>query len=130
MSNGVLRSFEELGCWKEAQNLRQLLKAVLKKLPKSEDYLLKDQIIRASRSVTNNIAEGYGRYHFKENIQFCRISRGSLHEILDHLIIMKEEGYCTEQEFEELKGKVLLVIKILNGYIQYLAKTAESSKTQ
>ncbi len=92
MSNGVLRSFEELSCWKEAQNLRQILKTVLKKLPKSEDYLLKDQIVRASRSVTNNIAEGYGRYHFKENIQFCRISRGSLHEILDHLIIKKKKG--------------------------------------
>ena len=57
-----LRSFEELNCWKEAVLLRQGLKIFLDGLPKSEEYKLKDQLIRCLRSVTNNIAEGYGRF--------------------------------------------------------------------
>ena len=76
-----LKSFEELNCWKESVLLRQGLKTFLTGLPKQEEYKLKDQLMRCLRSVTNNIAEGYGRFHYQENIQFCRISRGSLYEM-------------------------------------------------
>ena len=56
---------------------------------------------RASRSLkNNNIAEGYGRFHYKENTQFCRQSRGSLYELRDDLIITLDEGYVTESEYE------------------------------
>jgi len=51
---------------------------------------------RASRSVNHNIAEGYGRFPFQENIQFCRIARGSLFETLDHGIIALDEGYISK----------------------------------
>lgn len=63
---GSIRTFEDLGCWKEVQILRKSLKTLCQTLPKNEEYLLKSQIIRASRSVTNNIAEGFGRFHYKE----------------------------------------------------------------
>jgi four helix bundle protein len=91
---------------------------------------LKDQIIRCLRSVTNNIAEGYGRFNFQENIQFCRISRGSLYEIIDHLIIAVEEGYLQQAEFEIKKEHIIKCITILNGYIKYLkgAKTTTNNK--
>ncbi len=91
-----LKSFEELNCWKEAVALRRDLKTFIDSLPKSEEYRLKDQIIRCLRSITNNIAEGYGRFNYQENIQFCRISRGSLYEVIDHLLIAEEENYITE----------------------------------
>lgn len=81
-------------------------------------------LIRCSRSVTNNIAEGYGRFHFKENIRFCRNSRGSLYELKDHLIIACEEGLITEDKLNELKEKVIDNLKILNGYINYLTRQA------
>jgi len=65
------RTFEELGCWKEARNLRIfVVNSIISKLPSSEKYALVDQIKRSSRSVGNKIAEGYGRFHFQENIQF------------------------------------------------------------
>jgi four helix bundle protein len=82
-----LKSFEDLNCWKEAVLLRKELKPVINNFPKHEEYKLKDQMIRCLRSITNNIAEGYGRFNYQENIQFCRISRGSLYETIDHLII-------------------------------------------
>ncbi|MBC8754438.1 four helix bundle protein [Kordia sp. YSTF-M3] len=117
----TFKSFEELGCWKEARNLRLYVsKVIITKLPNNEKYALIDQIKRSARSVGNNIAEGYGRFHFQENIQFCRIARGSLFETLDHGIIALDEGYISEENLNELRiihNKVLL---ILNGYIKYL----------
>ncbi|MCH7524718.1 MAG: four helix bundle protein [Bacteroidetes bacterium] len=124
MSN--FKSFEELGCWKESRKLRNFVKdAIISKLPNSERYELTSQIKRYARSVGNNIAEGYGRFHFQENIQFCRIARGSLDETLDHGIIALDEGYISEENLKELRiihNKTLL---ILNGYIKYLKNQKE-----
>jgi len=62
---GNFKSFEELACWKEARNLRLFVKInIITKLPNSERFALIDQIKRSSRSVGNNISEGYGRFHF------------------------------------------------------------------
>jgi len=79
-----------------ARSLRKDLRSLCDKLPTVEHYRLSDQLIRAARSVTANIAEGYGRYHYQENIQFCRVSRGSLYEILDHLTVCTDEGYISD----------------------------------
>ena len=75
---------------------------------------------RAARSTTRNIAEGFGRFHFKENIQFCRISRGSLFEIKDDLIICMDEKKVSEKEIEEGLRLVKEAIHSINGYIKYL----------
>lgn len=115
------RSFEELGCWKEARNLRLFVtKEIITKFPNMEKYSLIDQIKRSSRSVGNNIAEGYGRFHFQQNIQFCRITRGSLFETLDHGIIAFDEGYISEENLSELREIHNKTLLILNGYIKYL----------
>lgn len=68
-SNDTKSTFETLEVWKEARELRNEISKLTKKLPVNERFRLSDQMIRASRSVTANIAEGYGRYHFQENIQ-------------------------------------------------------------
>ncbi|MCX7546374.1 four helix bundle protein [Xanthomarina sp. F1114] len=119
MSN--FKSFEDLACWKEARNLRLFVsKKIISKLPNNEKFSLIDQIKRSSRSVGNNIAEGYGRFHFQENIQFCRIARGSLFETLDHGIIALDEGYISEENLNELRVIHDKTLLILNGYIKYL----------
>lgn len=117
-----LKSFEDLNCWKEAVALRNGLKTFIESLPKSEEFRLKDQVVRCLRSVTNNIAEGYGRFNYQENIQFCRISRGSLYEVIDHLLIAQEENYITKAQLENEKEQIVKCITILNGYINYLKK--------
>jgi len=82
---------------------------------------------RASRSVTHNIAEGYGRFHFQENIQFCRISRGSLHELLDQFIVALDENYISEEVCTKYKKQVIGCLAILNGYINYLKRAKKSN---
>lgn len=118
----MTRSFEELDCWKKGRDLRLCIAEVCKIFPSSEKYRLVDQMIRSSRSVTNNIAEGYGRYHFKENIQFCRHSRGSLFELKDHIGICLEERYIDVHTYEKLNEMIVDVIIVLNGYIKFLSK--------
>jgi four helix bundle protein len=124
--NSTKSTFEDLEVWQLARDFRKKTSALVKKFPAEEKYRLVDQIIRASRSVTANIAEGYGRYHYQENIQFCRQSRGSLYEIIDHLTVSLDEGYIAGDLFEDLRKEVFTIIKKLNGYIQYLKKQRNS----
>lgn len=81
-----------------------------------------DQMIRASRSVTANIAEGQGRFHYQENIQFCRQARGSLYELIDHLYVALDEKYIQQTEFDDFKMVVLGLIRMTNGYIKFLER--------
>lgn len=124
----TLKSFEELDVWKECRLLRIRISELTLKFPKQEEYRLKDQLLRASRSVTANIAEGYGRFHFQENIQFCRQARGSLSEIKDHLITAVDEGFITNNDLTEFKELVEKCTRMLNGYISYLKASKTDSK--
>lgn len=87
------RSFEDLDCWKACREVRKYITKIVKKYPKEERYRLVDDMMRAARSTTHNIAEGFGRFHYQENIQFCRISRGSLYELKDQIISSLDEGF-------------------------------------
>ncbi len=117
-----VNSFEDLECWKACTEVRREISKLLKKYPSEEKYSLIQDMRRASRSVTHNIAEGYGRFHFKENRQFCRQSRGSLYELLDQIITSKDDLIITEKEYIEQKRIIEKAIVILNGYIRYLSK--------
>jgi four helix bundle protein len=121
MENPV-KSFEDLEVWQTCSDLRRKLGQMVRKLPSDEKFRLIDQIIRAARSSTNNIAEGYGRFHYQENIQFCRQSRGSLYELIDHLHICLDEKYLERNEFETLREECLRAIQMLNGFMRYLQK--------
>ncbi len=118
----------ELESWKSARELRQMVSELVKSFPKNEKFRLKDQIIRSSRSVAANIAEGFGRYHYQENIQYCRMARGSLYETQEHLICALDERYINEEQFNKINDHLLHCLKILNGYIAYLKKSKQGTK--
>ena len=115
-----LKSFEELECWKACKIVKDDITKIIKTFPDSEKFDLIDNMKRAARSTTRNIAEGFGRHHHKENAQFCRISRGSLYELIDDLITSKDENYFDDKVYEDLRIKIENALKILNGYIRYL----------
>ena len=117
------RSFEELEFWKTSRAFRIDVTNLAKTFPKEEKYRLVDQLIRASRSITANIAEGHGRFHYQENIQYCRMARGSLMEVLDHLIVAYDEKYITEDKMIAFRRQHEQILKLANGYIAYLKKT-------
>src|SRR5207253_1658141 len=105
----------DLNCWKEGRLLRTSISAMVKTFPKEEKYLLVSQIIRSSRSVTSNIAEGYGRYTYGDTRHFFIQSRGSVTETIEHLIVALDEGYIDEQRFHELEDQCEKVFKLING---------------
>lgn len=122
-----MNNFEELEAWKLARALRKEVAVLVAKFPPEEKYRLTDQILRSSLSVTANIAEGYGRFHYQENIQFCRQARGSITETLDHLICAFDNTYIDEKSLHDFRVKINHTIKVLNGYIAYLKKRKEES---
>ena len=115
-----MAGFEELEVWKQCRLLRIEVSNIVKTFPTEEKYRLVDQLLRCSRSVNANIAEGHGRFHYQENIQFCRQARGSLSEIIDHLICAFDEKYISQIQLDKLRILYLLCLKLLNGYILYL----------
>jgi len=120
MSEDLRSDFRDLDVWKKCRDIRIMIWKLCKKFPAEEKFRLADQMIRASRSSTANIAEGYGRFHFQENIQFCRQSRGSLFELMDHVLVAEECEYIYSEEKVKLIKHVISAIRLLNGYIKYL----------
>ena len=114
------QTFEDLDTYKAAREFRKEMYAVTRRLPDFEKFELASQIRRAAVSLTNNIAEGHGRFHYLDQIKFMLQSRGSLEELQDDLNICEDEKYLPPVEVAKLKGDAECVHKILNGYIRYL----------
>jgi len=93
---------------------------VARSLPDVERYALAQQMIRAAVSLTNNMAEGYGRYNWQETIQFFRHSRGSLYELVDDVNVCLEQGYISQEQHQQLRAEAEPWAKQINGYIRYL----------
>ncbi len=126
------KSFTELDAWKKARSLKNKIKSIAHTFPPEEKFRLTDQIIRSSRSINANIAEGHGRYTFPDQVHFCIQARGSLSETYNHCIDAFDEKLVTEELLKELKVEINECERLLNGYINWLrkelAKTKESKK--
>ncbi len=111
-----------------ARDYRKNIYKLIKTLPSDEKYALEMQMRRAAISISNNIAEGHGRWHFKETVQFCRIAKGSVEEIIDDLNICIDENYYDNTVCRELRKEGYDLIKKINGYISYLKNQKDKSK--
>ena len=114
------RTFEDLEVYQVAREFRKMMYRVAKRLPDVEKYGLVSQIRRAAVSLTNNIAEGHGRYHYLEQIEFMLQSRGSLEELINDLNVCSDEEYLPNTEIPGLKEQGWRVYQLTNGYIRYL----------
>jgi four helix bundle protein len=124
----LVRTFEELDCWKHCRTLRLFVaRQVVPALPKHEKYRLGDQVLRAARSTTTNIAEGYGRFHYLDNARFCSNARGSCWEVLDHLITSQDEELLSDQLVEQGRELVATAVMVINGYMRYLRRAKPSN---
>ena len=119
-----IQSYVDLDVYKECRLLRKNVSELVKnQFPSDEKYKLTDQVIRSSRRVTACIAEGYGRFYYRENIQYCRMSRGSLYETLEHLVTAFDENYISAETLKDIKSQIDTCLRLLNGYIKYLRTT-------
>jgi len=114
------RTFEDLEVYRKARQFRKAMYGVTRKLPDFEKYELASQIRRASVSLTNNIAEGHGRYHYLEQLKFLFQARGSLQELIDDLNVCEDEQYLPKSEVVYLKNQAKEVQRLISGYARYL----------
>jgi four helix bundle protein len=118
-------SFTALEVWKKMRGLKIEVERIVKTFPSEEKYRLAHQLIRSVRSVNANIAEGHGRYTFRDQVNFCVIARGSLSEPLNHLIDAFDCRYISGETLKDLKAKITEVEKLLNGYINWLRRNSD-----
>ena len=116
----TFQTFEDLETYKSARGFRKTMYAVSRRLPAFEKFELASQIRRASVSLTNNIAEGHGRFHYLDQIRFVLQARGSLEELIDDLNVCEDEKYLPPAEITELKQGGWHVLKLINGYLRFL----------
>jgi four helix bundle protein len=117
-AKGRVRDFKDLDVWKAARELRREIYNLAKSLPEPEKFGLASQLRRAGVSVTANIAEGFGRFGYQENVQFCRLARGSIYELRDHLTTCVDAGYLEVGAGRRLDGVAQRVTQLLNGYLR------------
>ena len=119
-------TFEDLEVYQVAREFRKAMYQVARRLPVIEKFGLASQVRRAALSLTNNIAEGHGRYHYLEQIKFTLQSRGSLEELIDDLNVCEDEQYLPVEEIASLKQRGWRTRQLIDGYIRYLRDQKDS----
>jgi len=119
----AFNSFEEMPVWQKAMEISVRIFKLTEDLPKKEDYGLTSQIRRSGLSVPGNLAEGFGRKHTKDKLNFYYDSRGSLSETKNHLIYGHRVGYFDQIKYEELNQLIDATWEELNMLISSLQKS-------
>jgi len=122
------RGFEDLECYQLALTMLKQAYGLAAQLPANERYNLADQMRRSATSVTLNIAEGYGRYHYLDSLRFFYTARGSLMETLSAFVSCETVGYLEPDKLAALRQLAHSALRSLNGYIRYLRKQQQGSK--
>lgn len=117
-----IHSFTDLNSWKEGHKLVIMIYRLTKPWPKNETYSLIDQIQRSAVSVTSNIAEGFSRQSKKEKLQFYFTAKGSLTELQNQLLVARDVGYVSKEDFQLAAEQTVVVGKLLTGLIRSIKK--------
>lgn len=113
-----IQSFTDLNVWKEGHKLVIMVYKITELFPKSEVYLLVDQMRRAASSITANIAEGFGRQTYKEKTQFYYLAQGSLTELKNFILIARDVNYLKKKDFDTLAEQANITHRLLQGFLQ------------
>lgn len=122
------RGFEDLECYQLALEVMAKIHAFSRTLPAEEKYDLYAQIRRATKGVTANIAEAYGRYHYLDSLHYYSIVRGELNETLAHLINARFLEYIDQPDFDSLHKLIRQAEQALNGFMAYVRRQRAGSQ--
>lgn len=120
--NQKITKLEDILVWQEARILMQMVYGATKNFPTEEKYNLAKHMKECSRNIPGNIAEGFGRFHFQESMQFYRIARGSLLELKSDIYCSFDCLYIDKEIFEKLLNQDEKVGRLLNGFINSAKK--------
>ncbi len=117
----TVQRFEELDIWKNARLLCIKIRDIATNTPLAKDFSLKDQILRSSGSIMDNISEGYERDGKKEFLQFLYIAKGSLGETRSQLHRCFDAGFISKATYDEFINDCLNLSAQIKKFINYLA---------
>ncbi len=124
-----IKSLERLEAWRKSKEFAiRIYKEVLPLLPADERWALGQQLRRSASSIPANVAEGFDRFYYQDNIRFCYNARGSLEETLSHLAVTSEVKLIPDTLFESLAEDGEKLSQLLSGYIAYLKRTKQGEK--
>jgi four helix bundle protein len=115
-------SFEKLELYQRARALSGRLAKLSRLLPAEERFRLKFQMEKARLSLTNAVAEGHGRYTYKDRKHYCYEARGSLQELVDDINECGEMKYAKAEHLGDLKCDAFRVLQMIDGWARYLEK--------
>jgi len=122
------QKYTDLDVWKQARILASVIYGITGSYPKSEQFGIISQMRRCAVSVPSNIAEGCGRQHTKETIQFLNIFRGSLYELESQLYISKDLKFINEEQLSTCLQQIESLGKLINGFIRFKNLTIKANK--
>ena len=114
---------EELEVYKVAMEIGDLVWEIVDKWDYFQKKTLGAQFVNAADSIAFNISEGYGRFHYKENKNFCYYSRGSAKETLTAINKAKKRNLVSESEFVLLNEKLERYFRLMHGYINSIGNS-------
>jgi four helix bundle protein len=126
MSEQSYQRFTDLHTWQQARAFKLEIYELIRLFPVEEKYQLTDQLKRSARSICANIAEGHGRFTYKDQLHFCIQARGSLSETHNHIIDALDSRYIDADKLKLFEEKIKNVEKLLNGYITFLRNAANT----
>ena len=125
----TLAGLERLVVWKKAEEFAVFIyREVIPALPVEEKYGLNQQLRRSAQSIPANIAEGYGRFYYQETVRFCYNARGSLEEVISHLVLAHDLGYLKDECFRKAIQLSDELVRLINGFIKYMKQTKSGEK--
>jgi len=113
-------SFIEMPLWQKAHKLVLDIYGLSALFPKEEVYGLTSQMRRPALSVSGNIAEAFGRFHYLDKNNFYFNARGSLEETRDYLIVSRDLGYTTPEAFHTVMDNINAISEELNTLVKSL----------
>ena len=120
---------EELKVYQLSMDIGEMIWMIVNKW----DYFAKDtvgkQLVKSVDSIAANLSEGYGRFHYKENKQFCYYSRGSLYETKTWLKKAHDRRLIVDDDFQSLQNDLETIAYKLNNYIKSIGAKAERKPT-
>jgi four helix bundle protein len=118
----TFKRFEDINAWQKARELTSMIYRLTREGEFARDFGLKDQIRRASVSIMNNIAEGFGRHGNVEFARFLEIAKGSAYEVQSCAYVALDAGSIDEKARETIYGSADSAASLISGLVNYLRK--------
>ncbi|MCZ8353624.1 MAG: four helix bundle protein [Cyclobacteriaceae bacterium] len=125
---GNIITYQDLDVWQQNRILVKMVYQHSQVFPKEEQFGLTQQIRKSAISIPSNIAEGCGRNHTKDSLQFFYIARGSIYELETQLILANDLNYLKEDSYDLLKEQIIRCKKLLNGFINYFSNQSNNEQ--